>query len=328
MAKLAVFDLGYGCVKATDGETVIEPFASVDGDAPVNDLGDVDMLKAPGHVVTVAGNPRLYGKTAIDHSKNVRELFTRQRTEQRDLMRVLFYAALGELGTTGAIDIVTGLPLAWLDDKGALVETLKGSHTFDYDGDRRTVNVENVIVLPQALGAFFGQILDNTGRLCNRSLATGRIGVIDVGSYTTGYALIDNFDYIAKGSGSDTTALHQAWERLAGDLRSKYGLEYGLHQVDYIMLNGQKVTLQGKKEDVSFLVEMATAQLASDVIAGARGRWGNALDFDAILLVGGGARWVRDAVQQVYPHTRFIEDAHLANLAGFWAYGRRKLGAG
>ena len=100
MAITIALDIGYGFTKSTDGERAVI-FPSVGGDAVVADFDNELVRASKGKVITVNGQNWHYGHTAQKHSRNQLALFARERTEQQDLMRVLFYAALAELGVGG-----------------------------------------------------------------------------------------------------------------------------------------------------------------------------------------------------------------------------------
>jgi hypothetical protein len=63
-------------------------------------------------------------------------------------------------------------------------------------------------------------------------------------------------------------------------------------------------------------------------LAGARERWGKARDFTRILLTGGGAEYVKEQVQAVYPHCQVLPVPNLGNLRGFHKYAIRKFTKG
>ena len=318
-------DIGYGYTKATNGaKTVV--FPSVIGDSTTADF-DNELIKAGrGHTLEINGQAFFYGERAQKHSRNAMALFARERTEQSDLMRTLFDAAMVELGTVGRVAVCTGLPVDWFQDREALEKTLIGEHTFSVDGIERHVYVTRVVVVPQPFGSFFDLILDQDGKLINASYARGKVGIADIGTFTADLALSDGLEYIQKGSGSKTTAMSTVWRSVRDGIKARYGLEYELHQVDHILRNGQTVTIHGQDRDISDLVAPAIDGLSQQVIGLMRDRWGKATDFKLVILTGGGAGWIADQVKAVYPHARLVDNAHLGNLRGFYKYAARKFG--
>lgn len=323
MSKILGLDIGYGFSKATDGENTVV-FPSVAGDATRADF-DNDVVKAgKGHVITLDGQEWFYGAHAQKHSRNPLALFARERTEQRDLMRVLFCASLAELGIAENVVLCTGLPVDWFADKDELESLLLGTHRFSVDGLQRTVFVTRVVTVPQPFGSFFDQILDDQGRIINAPFARGKVGVLDVGTFTCDIALSDGLEYVAKSSGSRTVAMSTVWRQVRDGIKGRYGLDYDLHRIDRLMQNGDTVTVQGHDRDISDLIQPAIDAMAQQVLAFARDRWGNALDFKRIILTGGGATYLEDAVRSVYPHTLTLPEPHTGNLRGFYKYAVRK----
>lgn len=323
MSKILGLDIGYGYSKATDGAQAVI-FPSVAGDATRADF-DNDVIKAgSGRVITLDGQEWFYGVHAQKHSRNPLALFARERTEQRDLMRLLLCAALAELDVQGSIVLCTGLPVGWFADKDELESLLLGPHVFKVEEQPRTVFVTQVATVPQPFGSFFDQILDDEGRIINAPFARGKVGVLDVGTFTCDLALSDGLEYIAKSSGSRTVAMSTVWRQVRDGIKERYGLDYDLHRIDRLMRNGDTVTVQGHDRDISNLIQPAIDAMAQQVLAFARDRWGNALDFKRIILTGGGALYLEDAVRAVYPHTLVLPEPHTGNLRGFYKYAVRK----
>lgn len=316
-------DIGYGFTKATNGtQTVV--FPSVGGDAVQADFDNEIITAGKGHKISIKGQDWVYGDHAQKHSRNPLTLFARERTEQRDLMELLFCAAMAELSVKGRVHLATGLPVDWFADKSELETLLLGDHAFTVDGETWTVFVCQVAIVPQPFGSFFDSILDNDGNLINASFARGKVGILDIGTYTSDYALSDGLEYIAKASGSKTVAMSTVWRQIRDGIKSDFGIEYELHKIDSILRNGRHITVQGHTKSIEDLIQPAVDNLAGQVLAGARERWGNARDFTRILLTGGGSEYVKDQVQAVYPHCQIINVPNLGNLRGFHKYAVRK----
>jgi len=324
--RIMGLDVGYGFVKATSsGRTCV--FPSIAGDAIRGDFDNGLVTSGKGATLQVDGLSWFYGDQARKHSRNPVALFARERTEQRDVMRVLFAATLAELNiTSGTVDLATGLPVDWFADRDGLESVLRGTHSFKVEGVPCSVYVDQVATIPQPFGSLFDLLLDTGGKIVNADLAHGRVGILDVGSYTTDAALCDNMEFIAKSSGSRTIAMSNVWRQVGDAVRAHYGLDYEPHQVDSLMRNGRTVTVQGTDRSIDNLIQPAVDAVAQQVLAFARDRWGSARDFKRVLLTGGGAYYLADAVRAVYPHTLVLSEPHTGNLRGFHKYGTRKYG--
>jgi hypothetical protein len=59
------------------------------------------------------------------------------------------------------------------------------------------------------------------------------------------------------------------------------------------------------------------------IIARARDLWGEGASLDTILVSGGGGPYLYDAVHEVYPHARLLNNAFWANAEGLYRFGQR-----
>jgi len=205
-----------------------------------------------------------------------------------------------------------------------LTEILSGEHNFDVNGEPWLVFVDRVVVVPQPFGSFFDMLMDGEGRLVRPDLSRGKVGIVDVGTYTTDVALSDSLEYVAKASGSKTSAMSTVWREIRDDIRRLYGIEYELHEIDGLLLGGKPLIVQGKVVNINSLVQRAVDGLSKRVVSVCRETWGKALDFNLIILTGGGAPYVREAMGKVYPHSQVVFAPHVGNLRGFYKYMLRK----
>jgi len=193
-------------------------------------------------------------------------------------------------------------------------------------GARLAKDAGGVLELAIAPAFYIYKLEVDDGQPINAAWVRSKVGILDVGTYTTDYALSDGLEYIAKGSGSHTAAMATVWRATRDAIRREWGLDYPLHKVDDFMRDGYTVMVEGHNRSILPMVEPALDALAQQVIAGARERWGKARDFARILVTGGGAEYVGDQVQVVYPHCQVLRDPNLGNVRGFYKYAIRKFG--
>jgi plasmid segregation protein ParM len=322
-ATVIGLDIGYGWTKATDGERAVH-FPSLAGNA--EEVGFHSDLAADGanRAVSVGGRTYFIGDWALLQSRFRfgSELY-RERLEG-DTFFVLYLAALSNyLDRAGKLAVVTGLPVRWFDDRDALVERLSGQHRVAVGRLRKRVEIEQVVVVPQPFGALCTAILGDDGRVVDADLAGGRVGVIDVGTYTTDYIVTDKMHYVKTRSSSITAGLAAAYDAVAGEIERHYGLELSLPQVDEAVRDGH-VKVEGRRQDIARLTESPLGDLAGQIVAGVRKQWGNARDVEAILLTGGGAVVLQERLSAHWPQARPASPtAAWDNARGFWRYGRR-----
>ncbi|MBN1579329.1 MAG: ParM/StbA family protein [Anaerolineae bacterium] len=329
-------DIGYGYTKAACGANQVV-FPSVVGKSErVRYESDLNRAGANQHdgqiaVITEQGD-RFVGELALLQSRVHWTLLDRSRVQDPSA-RLLFLSALSELvGPTsehGAFRVVTGLPTQWYADRDKVVEQLSGDHVLRRVNGRQVVqrfSIDELLVVPQPFGSLFCTILDADGRIVDEKLARGRLGIIDVGTFTTDYVLVDALRYIEKGSGSIATAMSRAYQLIGRSILDAFGLDLRLHEVDEIVRRGY-VTVFGEQRDIEWLAHPVLDAIAEEVLAEAGTLWGDGRDLDAVLVTGGGAIALGDRIGRCYPHARTLDDAAMANVRGFERYGRRKWGA-
>jgi plasmid segregation protein ParM len=326
-------DIGYGYTKAASGAHQVV-FPSVVGKAErVRYESDLARAGENRHdsqiaVITEQGD-RFVGELALLQSRVRWTLLDRSRVQDPSA-RLLFLSALSELvGATSekaAFRVVTGLPTQWYTDREKVVEQLSGKHVLRRVNGRQIVQhfaVEDVLVVPQPFGSLFSTILDPDGKIVDESLARARLGIIDVGTFTTDYVLVDTLRYIEKGSGSIPTAMSRAYQLIGRSILDTFGLDLRMHEVDQVVRRGH-VTIFGEERDIEWLANPVLDAVAEEVLARAGTLWGDGRDLKAVLVTGGGAMVLGERICHRYPHARVLDDASLANVRGFERYGRRK----
>jgi hypothetical protein len=83
------------------------------------------------------------------------------------------------------------------------------------------------------------------------------------------------------------------------------------------------VRVHGKEVPLEPLIGPAAAEVQTAVIARARDLWGEAADLDSILVTGGAGAPMYDAIREVYPHARLLDNAFWANVEGLQRFARR-----
>jgi len=237
-------DIGYGYTKAIGGGAQVV-FPSVVGKAEriryeTDLVGPSDASGVSGLALITEEGDRFVGELALLQSRVQWTLLDRSRVEDPSA-RLLFLAALSELiganlsGDTSHFRVVTGLPVKWYADRDVVIQQLEGKHIVRRMNGHEAVqrlSVRDVLVVPQPFGSLFDVILDAEGQIVDEELARGRLGVIDVGTYTTDYVLVDALRYVEQGSGSIATGMAKAYQLIGRSLLDTLGLDLRMHEVD------------------------------------------------------------------------------------------------
>ena len=303
-------DLGYGYTKGVGAEGVRFSFPSVVGTAEDIRFATNLINGSADRTVKFGDTEFFYGDQALLQSRIQSTIFDRSRVHDQ-LYKMLFVAALVELHKQAPdierIRLVTGLPVEFFNDRADVVSLFEGAYQITTDQTFRCT-VESVFVAPQPFGSLFRELLNDQGRIDNSEVEKGRIGVIDIGTFTTDFIVAEELRYVQRLSGSARIGWSKVISKVGQALGDAYGLELTPHQVDRA-LNAGEVRVRGTAMPLKEMIDPAVAEVRAAIIARARDLWGEGVSLDAILVTGGGAAHLYELIRDVYPHARLLDDA-------------------
>ena len=317
-------DIGYGYTKGIGPDDLHFSFPSVVGTAEDIRFA-TDLIRGGEEWAVKYGNRRFfYGQNAMLQSRIQSTIFDRSRVHD-DTYKMLFVGALIELTkhrpNVQRLKVVTGLPVGFFGDRPDVVKSLEGVYRISTDRTRKFA-VESVFVAPQPFGSLFRELLNQRGKITNSEIEKGRIGIIDVGTFTTDFVVSDELRYVQRMSGS----VRIGWSKVINQVRQTLGdrhmLELMPHEVDRAMQVGE-VRVRGKPVSLESLAEPIIADVEMAIVARARDRWGSGTHLDMVLVSGGGGPHLHDAIQKVYPHAYLLDNAFWANAEGLYRFGQR-----
>lgn len=316
-------DIGYSAVKAVSGERRVS-FPSLVGTPDLSRFAFSENGQERDIVLELGGGPVLVGAGAVEQSRFVSRREDRAWIES-DEYRALFLAALGELSPATAVGlvVVTGLPVAFYDDRDRLALVLNGEHKAARP-DRRSqsFHVADCRVVPQPFGALLAAALDDRGRIVEHDLA-GRVGVIDVGGKTTNILSVSRMRELSRETTSLSLGGWDAVRALRDFLSAHYpGLEVRDHQLAEAIV-ARRINYYGQPVDLGPAVEAALAPMAEQIIAGATQLWNGGATLDAILIAGGGALLFGERIKRHFRHAIVAPDPVFANAVGYWKLAQR-----
>jgi plasmid segregation protein ParM len=317
-------DIGYGYTKGVGPDNIHFSFPSVVGTAEDIRFA-TDLIRGGEEWAVKYGNRRFfYGQHAVLQSRIQSTIFDRSRIHD-DTYKMLFVGALIELAkqkpNVQRLKVVTGLPVGFFSDRPDVVKSLEGVYRISTDRTRKFA-VESVFVAPQPFGSLFRELLNQRGKIANSEIEKGRIGIVDVGTFTTDFVVSDELRYVQRMSGS----IHIGWSKVINQVRQALAdlhmLELMPHEVDQAMQVGE-VRVRGKPVSLKSLVEPAIADVEMAIVARARDLWGSGAHLDAVLVSGGGGPHLYNAIRKVYPHAHLVDNAFWANAEGLYRFGQR-----
>jgi len=327
MTKLIGLDVGYGFVKATDGETGYS-FPSVLGEGHtksrfstrINNTPIIDDMK-------IGMGQKLYfvGKAAIRHSKFVYRDLSYTRTAGDDF-EILFYSALSLFcpNRTNEFKVVTGLPVERMHLAKDLETRIRGERTIKIPRggeiqDTR-VYVSELEIVPQPLGTYWSHCLNLDMEEAAVPLE-GLTGIIDIGFRTTDLAAIEDGEYIPEKSKSLSVGLATAYSDVGSNLATEYGLEKESYALDGAIIK-RKINISGQTLDITDIVVNAFEKLAINILVEINSQW-RCTDFDNLILTGGGGQAISSYLLPHLSQAKLAADPITANCRGYLAWGNR-----
>jgi len=312
------FDMGMGALKlwsASGGWQLVSQVAS-NGHGHLSDgIMGLKNRRRPMLVKNEFGSFYV-GMEAHKHGRGIENLSFDRLTGTPE-MRALLYGALAqyqnEYGTFDEpIVLIAGLPLQMMT--GDVAEEyqkgvkgwLKGTHVFEADGITHTVEVADVKQTSQPVGALFDFVLDHRGRMIleHGSVLTDEVGVISVGFNTVELLVVEGRKPVEGMTRGNTLGVRRLLEILNKDHL------WSLGELDEKVRNGRL------KDEL----KQAIPVWASEVNGEIEDVWKNKhRRFSKVLVVGGGALLLKDALTLQFGHKAWVpDDAVLSIARGLW----------
>lgn len=297
-------DIGYGRTKVNTGSEAFS-FPSIVGN--YQESVSIGFDRGNLEVVEIEGETFLVGESAKRHSSRH---FT---SRSRDWISTIHYRALlkhslVKAGATRPAVITTGLPVEFRSDKDRLAAIVT-------DVAAKAGITASVYVLPQPVGAFFSLLFDQNGAVLDGRLASSRVGILDVGFYTTDLMTIDGMSVVEKQIASFPNGVSTALEAIRQDLAEVHNLQLDIRRTEEAVRRG-KVAIFGEEQDISPIIARRLRELETEIEGQAKTVWGNAADLDRVILAGGGAAMLAPYLN-LYRHATVLRNPADANAAGF-----------
>lgn len=272
-------------------------------------------------VLSHGGKSYFVGQLAIDESRDA-------DAARNDVSRYwsghtlrLLLALAGQANISGAVRIMTGLPVSvWsLTRKRQIQQALIGTHHYALNGKERTLVVDAVGVMMEGAAALAGYSPVDTAQ-----------AVIDVGGRTTDLFWADGVKPVAKFCGADEYGVEKAGDILKQDIADTHDRSLspaeirgtiralvtddpaprvfsGAHELELLPAARSAIGAVGEQ-----IVSYVSRAWRDDrgAVARAAGR---------VLLVGGGAYYFYDALKTTIPHLEMARAPELANAYGYLA---------
>jgi len=246
------------------------------------------------------------GDGAHEHGRPVENLDFERLTGAPE-MRALLYGSLAQFQKMyGKFDrplsLMVGLPLQMMMGADAkqyqagVKGWLKGPHQFTADGETVNIEIGQVRLTSQPVGALFDYVLDDEGRIqADRSNAMlDEVGVISVGFNTVELLVVKDQGAVERFTAGNTLGVRRLLELLNRD-----GL-WSLGELD------EKVRGGRMRDELKQALPIWSREVNGEI----ERRWGQSYKrFVKVIIVGGGALLLKDMLT-----AQFGMKAHVPNL--------------
>jgi hypothetical protein len=312
-------DLGMGALKLwskAGGWQLVSQVASNGQGHLADGIIGLKNRKRPMLVSSGGSGTFFVGDGAHEHGRPVENLDFERLTGAPE-MRALLYAALAqyqnEYGPFDApLRLMVGLPLQMMTGDSAkdyqrdIRTWLKGSHRFDVDNVSYEIEVDDVKQTAQPVGALFDYVLDHRAQMiADRGTALlDEVGVISVGFNTVELLVVRD-----RGAAERFTAGNTIGVRRLLELVNRENL-FSLGELDSKLRAGR---LNGE-------LKQALPVWAREVNGEIERRWGQShRRFAKVLIVGGGALLLKEALTMQFGHKAYLSDDPVLSIArGLW----------
>jgi len=217
------------------------------------------------------------------------------------------------------LEIVTGLPVDYYSDKDTLREVLLGRHTVQFIGEeQQEFNVRKVVVIEQPMGCLIDAALDDRGQILDANVAEKKVGILDVGSGTTDIFTAKNLREIRP----DVTGVRVGCQDMIKEAKTVLEREFPDRELESYeiaqLASGYSLMYKGEEVDVRSFIKEAARPFADQIVDEATGVWQTGTSLYRLIITGGGAFWIEDAMRKVFDNVTVASDPIHANVNGYW----------
>jgi len=232
----------------------------------------------------------------------------------------LFHAGL-LLSEMDRVDVlVTGLPVSqYLDEarRNALAEQMCGTHQVT---PKRTVSVEKVKVIPQPIGGLLDYIAQE-----DADIEDARVLVVDPGFFSVDWVVVAHKDLHRQSSGTSLNASSVILEEASRLIAKDHGAAVNTETLENAVRAGKPAVLVlGQRVEITPYIEQAAKTIGPVVVESIQKSLRTESKMpDLVVLVGGGAQFFREALQDAFPRLTVAtpREPVFSNARGFWLMG-------
>lgn len=312
-------DIGSGLTKCSTGDKKNFYFESLVG--VHSDHGDFS-YNVEGHlVIHTQGKQFLTGAAAKSYIEPEKRSVTTKSTWCEDKAQtILLYSAIAKAfpdGLEGELVVVCGLPMArFSKHKDSHAKMFIGEHQFTTPSQsyQFSISESNIAVLPQSIGLHFSNLAISKEGSWNK----GRVGYIDPGTHTCGYACVDNGVFInlksadPKSAGGESGLVKLA-KAMKPELKEQYDWVpenselLDALRVGHVEFMGEKPQRVELKAIAARYVPKVYGAVVNEIVE----KWEKARTMRVVISSGGG-EYLIEYVRRFIPHAQLLQKKRTA----------------
>jgi len=321
---VAGIDIGYSNLKLVSGEHDADApdiFCCPVGAMPV-DANYLDLLmpgqEDQGIMVNVGDQNWVAGVEPV-LSERKRRVLDADYVDS-DQYKALFYASLLKMERPEIDLLVTGLPMhQYLDsDFRKKLSWMQGGHQIT---DAVSVNVKKIMTVGQPMGAYYDCAVNMAHDYPLNEL---RVLVLDIGFFSSDWSVITKHCMQGAWSGSSMQATSTILEKTCSLLQKDFGKKFSRNDLEHAVRNQKNIMAFQKNIDYGQYIKRAAKNVLQDLVGEVKEHIREQdASFDAIIMVGGGAQYLKEMAGQIEPSAMCIQPDRpvVANAHGFWDAG-------
>lgn len=333
MKKNIAVDIGSGFTKFTNElkpnscysfQSVVTPYSEADSSSN-------DFWVDKSYIIEFDNNKFLVGKSAIAFGKPIKRVDTiNEDWHGEDGWRALLYKAISEtfdpedFDEDEVLNLIVGIPQKIFSEKKAKMDILlDGIHKFSVGNQSYHIKV-NGYVIPQASAA----VIYNSFK--EPELLEGTVGVIDIGTCTTGLSVFDDGQPVFYRSSGMTVGMNDTYLSVINKIREDTGFIADEAKMPEYFSQG-KIKLRSGDIELKPYIEYATDIISKTILEKAKSIWGVGTDNEIaqdieIFLTGGGTKYFQSALEKYIPGLKSSlgEDPFYDVVLGMYTYMQSK----
>jgi plasmid segregation protein ParM len=289
-------------------------FPSVAALAPTHEGDLVDSALGAPRISVIElddGSEWIAGAVALSTAPNrLVSILDRARYGSPSFVALAREAMRQVLPEPSPLRVLTGMPAAWFADATArqqLAEAITAA--------ARPWGPAQVTVAPEPAGVYYAYLFERGTLDLGRKAE--QVGVFDLGYRDAGVAWFSAGRYA--GGESVPGGMAESLREIKRLIAATYGLELSLHEIDTTVRRGG-LTVEGERRALPPGSAEALHKSLETVTATGRSLWPNGgRGLDALVVGGGGAHVLAEALRRAFPHALVLNQPQLAGARGFYA---------